>query len=316
MDEAVKEPSRETISCPSISGDEDLQYDMDYYIDIPEEEGEASDIKIDDYLAGTRMTVDVRPEEPQADDSEKELTGDAGEEAEEEEEPRKENGEGKEGEEGEPDEEAKKDDETKKEEELPGEGGFEEGAELIPQDLEYVAPEEETALGYEESVETLFEEPRKIEPEPPLFDDQKALLEDLERLKALQEIPGETDEELEKYKCALIEDMPLTGSQLQAVEHFGPAVGAMEPIGEGAILGEEVGDEEEEFVGESEGEDKGPQYEEVWVDAIPGIGPIVPEHLVRAVGEYMSSVATIQHGMVMPRNVRHYNCPPLEVVEY
>nr|CAH7752966.1 unnamed protein product [Callosobruchus chinensis] len=220
MDEAVKEPSRETISCPSIAGDEDLQYDIDYYIDIPAEEKEASE----------------NGEEEVGEE------GEQGEEAKKDGEEAKKDGE-----------EAKKDGETKKEEELPGEGEFEE---------------------------------------------------------------GETDEELEKYKCALIEDMALTGSQIKAIEHFGPRVSTMEPIREGVILVEGVGEEEEEFVGESGGEDKAPQYEEVWVGAIPGIGPIVPEHLVRAVSEYMSSVAAIQHGMVMPRNVRHYNCPPLEVAEY
>lgn len=56
-------------------------------------------------------------------------------------------------------------------------------------------------------------------------------------------------------------------------------------------------------------------YPEVYVDAVPGIGPIIPDDLVNAVQKYMKSVATIQHGMVMPRNIRHYNCPPLEVLE-
>lgn len=57
-------------------------------------------------------------------------------------------------------------------------------------------------------------------------------------------------------------------------------------------------------------------YEEVCVEAIAGIGPIVPDELVEAVCDYMKDMATIQHGMVMPRNIKHYNCPPLEVFEY
>lgn len=52
----------------------------------------------------------------------------------------------------------------------------------------------------------------------------------------------------------------------------------------------------------------------MYVDAIPGIGPIVPVHLVKVVIEYMNEVAAEQHGMVMPRNIRHYRCPPLEVI--
>lgn len=50
------------------------------------------------------------------------------------------------------------------------------------------------------------------------------------------------------------------------------------------------------------------------MEAIPGIGGIVPETLVEAVVNYMKEMAAGQHGMVMPRNVRHYRCPPLEPV--
>lgn len=50
------------------------------------------------------------------------------------------------------------------------------------------------------------------------------------------------------------------------------------------------------------------------MDAIPGIGGVVPGHLVEAVVNYMKEMATVQHGMVMPRNIRHYRCPPLEVL--
>lgn len=48
------------------------------------------------------------------------------------------------------------------------------------------------------------------------------------------------------------------------------------------------------------------------VDAVPGIGGIVPETLVEAVVKYMKEMAVSQHGMVMTRNIRHYRCPPLE----
>ncbi|VEN58032.1 unnamed protein product [Callosobruchus maculatus] len=57
-------------------------------------------------------------------------------------------------------------------------------------------------------------------------------------------------------------------------------------------------------------------YEEIHIDAIPGIGPAVPEELIQAVCEYMEKMAATQRGMVMPRNITNYNCPPLEVLDY
>lgn len=49
------------------------------------------------------------------------------------------------------------------------------------------------------------------------------------------------------------------------------------------------------------------------MNAIPGIGPIVPEEYVEAVREYARKMSALQHGMFMPRNIRHFNCPPLEI---
>ncbi|CAH1103784.1 unnamed protein product [Psylliodes chrysocephalus] len=116
------------------------------------------------------------------------------------------------------------------------------------------------------------------------------------------------DEELEKYKCRLLEEMPLTDSQQIAIEEFKDKEEEGEEKQEEEVI-EEKSEEEavlEEPVAESI---------EIWIDAVPGIGPIVQDHLIKAVQEYMISVAAHQHNMVMPRNIRHYNCPPLEVVE-
>ncbi|KRT81124.1 hypothetical protein AMK59_5404, partial [Oryctes borbonicus] len=67
--------------------------------------------------------------------------------------------------------------------------------------------------------------------------------------------------------------------------------------------------EEEEGEGHEEiAEEEEPQ-EEVYVEAIPGIGPIVPLDLVEAVERHLTSVAAEEHGMTMPRHVRHYSCP-------
>nr|CAI5819026.1 unnamed protein product [Callosobruchus analis] len=57
-------------------------------------------------------------------------------------------------------------------------------------------------------------------------------------------------------------------------------------------------------------------YEEIHMAAVPGIGPAVPEELIQTVCEYMEKVAASQRGMVMPRNIANYNCPPLEVLDY
>lgn len=51
--------------------------------------------------------------------------------------------------------------------------------------------------------------------------------------------------------------------------------------------------------------------EEFWQE-IPGIGPVIPEPQILAVVEYMQYWATKQEGMVMPRNINHILCPPLD----
>lgn len=58
------------------------------------------------------------------------------------------------------------------------------------------------------------------------------------------------------------------------------------------------------------------KYEDVFVTAKPGLGPKVPDDLVKEIERYMKEMAKLQHGMVMPRNIRHYDCPPLEEVEH
>nr|XP_022902014.1 uncharacterized protein LOC111414802 [Onthophagus taurus] len=76
----------------------------------------------------------------------------------------------------------------------------------------------------------------------------------------------------------------------------------------------EYGDkvEKEEVLPEEEEEVK---IEEISIPAVPGIGPKVPDELVDAVERYIKRVAACEHGMTMPRHIRHYCCPPLEVFE-
>uniref|UniRef100_A0A1B6LL31 RIIa domain-containing protein n=1 Tax=Graphocephala atropunctata TaxID=36148 RepID=A0A1B6LL31_9HEMI len=52
--------------------------------------------------------------------------------------------------------------------------------------------------------------------------------------------------------------------------------------------------------------------EESWKH-VPGIGPVIPEPQIIAVVEYMHYWAAKQQGMVMPRNVNHILCPPLDL---
>lgn len=52
--------------------------------------------------------------------------------------------------------------------------------------------------------------------------------------------------------------------------------------------------------------------EEYW-EHVPGIGPIIPELQISAVVEYMHYWAAKQQGMVMPRNINHILCPPLDL---
>uniref|UniRef100_A0A0A9XEJ4 Ropporin-1-like protein n=1 Tax=Lygus hesperus TaxID=30085 RepID=A0A0A9XEJ4_LYGHE len=47
---------------------------------------------------------------------------------------------------------------------------------------------------------------------------------------------------------------------------------------------------------------------------IPGIGPTVPDHLIEEVEKYFLKIAELQEGMVMPRNIKHFHCPPLELI--
>lgn len=51
--------------------------------------------------------------------------------------------------------------------------------------------------------------------------------------------------------------------------------------------------------------------EEFWQE-VPGIGPVIPEPQILAVVEYMHYWASKQEGMVMPRNINHILCPPLD----
>ncbi|XP_048488115.1 uncharacterized protein LOC105381494 isoform X3 [Plutella xylostella] len=58
-----------------------------------------------------------------------------------------------------------------------------------------------------------------------------------------------------------------------------------------------------------------PVPEVIVVYAVPGIGPPVPEDIVEAFTRYAEEAAREQEQMIMPRNLRHFLCPPLEVFE-
>ncbi|KAK9876001.1 hypothetical protein WA026_011118 [Henosepilachna vigintioctopunctata] len=152
------------------------------------------------------------------------------------------------------------------------------------------------------------------EPQDPDFE-EKGLLEDLAKLKALQEeMKGEDDQELEEYKKELMKQLEKTPSELEAITHFATKLQEEE---EKVLMVIQAEDTESKTVTvepsvEEEDEKK---FDEIFVEAVPGIGPIVSDVLVKAVEKYMRDMAKLQHGMVMPRNIRHYDCPPLENVE-
>ncbi|CAH1134329.1 unnamed protein product [Ceutorhynchus assimilis] len=165
-----------------------------------------------------------------------------------------------------------------------------------------------------ESVDTIIELPvRNLDL---VFEDEKTLKEDLERLRAMQqELAGETDEELEKFKCRLIEEMPLAESQEEGIKHFsmGEAL-LLEPSGEEKLkIATEITAPGSETLVDGEAALE-QQYDDVFVEAVPGIGGTVPDKLIGVVVQYMTNCAKNQRGMIMPRNIRHYSCPPLEVV--
>ncbi|KAF7284725.1 hypothetical protein GWI33_021734 [Rhynchophorus ferrugineus] len=177
--------------------------------------------------------------------------------------------------------------------------------------------EDDDELKEYESVDTISDEP--VRDLGHVFDDDATLNEDLERLKAIQqEMAGETDEELEKFKCKLIADMPMTESQLEGVKHFAPDKKEAHLSRDHLKSGEKLMEKSSEASTETQKEeekDKRP-YDEVFVDAIPGIGAVVPDDLIAAVLNYVHICEKNQHGMFMPRNIRHYSCPPLEVLNY
>ncbi|XP_047513534.1 uncharacterized protein LOC125055223 isoform X2 [Pieris napi] len=62
-------------------------------------------------------------------------------------------------------------------------------------------------------------------------------------------------------------------------------------------------------------EEEQPIPEITVVYAVPGIGPVVPEDLTVDFENYILEVSKVQADVVMPRNIRHFMCPPLEKYE-
>ncbi|KAF9414658.1 hypothetical protein HW555_007519 [Spodoptera exigua] len=59
-------------------------------------------------------------------------------------------------------------------------------------------------------------------------------------------------------------------------------------------------------------EEEAPIPDIVVVYAVPGIGPPVDNETMADFEEYIREVSKVQADMVMPRNIRHFLCPPLE----
>lgn len=193
-------------------------------------------------------------------------------------------------------------------------------AELKTDERQAIADMDEKELAEYEADKLAGKEPKfkrkkkeQVEQQPPDFE-EKGLLEDLEKLRILQqEMAGEDDFELEQYKKQLMQQMEKTPSELEAIAHFTSKLREEKVVN---IINTEDSDEtksEDTILPPVDDDEK---YDKVYIDAVPGIGPTVPKDLVEAVEIYMRGMAKVQHGMVMPRNIKHYDCPPLEEINY
>ncbi|KAL1501056.1 hypothetical protein ABEB36_006455 [Hypothenemus hampei] len=323
-EERVSDVER-VVSCPSLP--EDDQYSIEYLlrqqqiIHIAEEEFESEE---EEEFAGFKhreledqiVFPDIEEEEIRQDETEKTKDVDlAVTENDEDEEIKFQD---KEAELEETEQAIKKDEEQ-------AEGAVEEADEIEKKQDEnivsQVEPQEaEETIEQIESADTIINQP--VRDLDHIFDDDFRLREDLERLRKLQqELAGETDEELEKFKCRLIAEMPLSSSQEEGIKHFQLSQ-TVEQTGniekdktedvEGSKSGETSSDPQEN---EQTDKNKAP-YDDIYVEAIRGIGVCLPDSIIQTVIEYMKNCAKVQHGMVMPRNIRHYSCPPLEILDY
>ncbi|XP_026483539.2 uncharacterized protein LOC113391697 [Vanessa tameamea] len=59
-------------------------------------------------------------------------------------------------------------------------------------------------------------------------------------------------------------------------------------------------------------EEEQPIPEVTVVYAVPGIGPPVENDLIEEFAEYALDICKLQADVIMPRNIRHFLCPPLE----
>ncbi|CAG9794523.1 unnamed protein product [Diatraea saccharalis] len=62
-------------------------------------------------------------------------------------------------------------------------------------------------------------------------------------------------------------------------------------------------------------EEEQPIPDIVMVYSVPGIGPEVDSDIIHEFVEYALDVSKVQADMFMPRNIRHFMCPPLEKYE-
>ncbi|XP_066261560.1 neurofilament medium polypeptide-like [Euwallacea similis] len=179
----------------------------------------------------------------------------------------------------------------------------------------------EPAEKHYESVETITDQPVRDREHG---SEDVTLQEGLEHLRAQQqELVKKTADEVGKFKRGLIEEMPFTQSQEEGVKQFvrnDEEAGHMQTNEENLKIvteedpkSEDVNSVRRENVLEEK--DKRP-YDDVYVESIKGIGPTVSVALTKSVIAYMKNCAKQQHGMVMPRNITHYSCPPLEGLDY
>ncbi|XP_066153661.1 uncharacterized protein [Euwallacea fornicatus] len=158
---------------------------------------------------------------------------------------------------------------------------------------------------------------------------EEAILQaDLKLLMAQHhELVEDIADKVETFNCRLIEEMPLTQSQEEGVKQF---VGADEEADQSeanerklkivtagdAKRGDVNSEKRDDVFKEKDKVIFARPYDEIYVESIKGIGPTISVALTKPVMTYMKDCAKQQHGMVMPRNISHYSCPPLEILDY
>ncbi|KAI5735701.1 hypothetical protein M8J77_021554 [Diaphorina citri] len=172
-----------------------------------------------------------------------------------------------------------------------------------------VKPTEENAVSPEE-------QKAEAKPETPK---QSFELGSVQSLVALPKMEAEIDHEVPSLRSGPCEADVCQYSDVDRVPSELLHYGSLQDVREGEAGGEGV----EESLGESDLSRTDDQSritlktigEILLRYHVPGIGPKIPQWQIEQVLSFMLVMAQKQDGYVMPRNIQHRNCPPLDKLE-